>query len=103
MVEFRLHRHGSAQPPHQGADMGKSDALPRLVLGAGAAEQVENTLMVPRIDTTAVVGYLENCKPQPCPAPDRDVAGNTRFEVFQRVVDQVGENPVSLYTSPSPR
>ena len=36
--------------------MGEADALSRLVLGAGAAEQVEDALMVLGIDAAAVVG-----------------------------------------------
>ena len=92
VVEFRRHRHGSPEPPHQGPDMGEPDALARLVLGAGAAKQVENPLMILGIDAAAVVGDLENRKAELCPAPDRDLAGNSRLEVFQRVVDQVGEN-----------
>jgi hypothetical protein len=36
--------------------MGQPDALTGLVLRAGAAKKVENPLMVPRIDTTTVIG-----------------------------------------------
>ena len=56
MVKFGGDRHGSAEPPHQRADMGKADALSGLVLGSGAAEQVEDPLMVLGIDAAAVVG-----------------------------------------------
>ena len=56
LIEFRRNRHGSAEPPHQRADMGEPDALARLVLGAGAAEQVEDALMVLGVDAAAVVG-----------------------------------------------
>jgi hypothetical protein len=55
LLKFRRYRHGSAEPPHQGADMGKADALAGLVLGSGAAEQVEDALMVLGIDAAAVV------------------------------------------------
>src|SRR5882757_6181552 len=72
--------------------MGKSYALSRLVLCTGATEKVENTLVVLGIDAAAVVCDLENRKAQLGPAPDRDVAGNARPEIFERVVDQIGEN-----------
>ena len=65
---------------------------PGLVLGSGAAEQVENALMVLGIDAAAVVGDLENRKAELGAAADRDIAGNAGLEVFQRVVDQIGEN-----------
>ena len=72
--------------------MGKADALAGFVLRAGAAEKVENPLMVLGIDAAAVVGDLEDRKAELGPAPDRDVAGNAGLEIFQRVVDQIGEN-----------
>ena len=91
-VKFRGDRHGSAEPPHQRADVRQPDALPGLVLGSGAAEQVKDPLMVLGIDAAAVVGDLENRKAELGPAAHRDVAGNARLEIFQRVVDQIGEN-----------
>ncbi len=51
--------------------MGKADALARLVLGAGAAEQLENALMVLGIDAAAVVRDLENRKAELGPAAHR--------------------------------
>ncbi len=39
--------------------MGEPDALARLVLGAGAAEQLEDALMVLGGDAAAVVGDLD--------------------------------------------
>ena len=51
--------------------MGEANSLARLVLGAGAAKQVENPLMVLGIDTTAVVGDLENRKAELGAAPDQ--------------------------------
>jgi len=92
VVKFRLHRHGSPEPPYQGTDVGKSNSLSRLVLCTGPAEKVKNPLMVPGIDAAAVVGDLENRKAQPGPAPHGDLAGNSRLEVFQGVIDQVREN-----------
>src|ERR1700722_18636494 len=71
--------------------MGKSDPLSRLVLFGGAAEQVENALMVLGIDAAAIVRDLEDRKTQLCPAPDGDIAGNPGLEVFERVVDQIRE------------
>ena len=65
---------------------------PGLVLGSGAAEQVEDALMVLGIDAAAVVGDLEDRKAELGAAADRDIAGNAGLEIFQRVVDQVGED-----------
>src|ERR1700730_13762622 len=72
--------------------MCESYSLSRLVLRACAAEKIEDPLVVLGIDAAAVVGDLENRKAQLRPAPDRDVAGNSRLEIFDRVVDQIGEN-----------
>ncbi len=40
--------------------MGEPDPLSWLVLGSGATKQVENPLMILGIDTTPVIGDLEN-------------------------------------------
>ena len=72
--------------------MGKSDALSRLVLSTSAAEQVKNPPVVLGIDAAAIVRDFENRKAKLGPAADRDVPGNSRLEVFERVVDQVREN-----------
>ena len=92
LLKFRGNRHGSTEPPHQRPDMGKPDALSRLVLGSGAAEQVENALVVLGIDAAAIVGDLEDRKAELGPAADRDFAGNAGLEIFERVVDQIRED-----------
>ncbi len=89
IVKFRRHRDGSTEPAHQRADVRKAYSLSRLVLGSGAAEQIEDTLMIPGVDTPAVVADLENRKAKLGPAADRDVAGNAGFEIFQRIVDKI--------------
>src|ERR1700738_1697499 len=81
-VRSRRHRHGATEPAHQGADMGKANALSWSVLGSGAAEQVEDTPMIPGVDTPAIVGDFENRKAELGPAADRDVAGHAGFEIF---------------------
>ena len=91
-LKFRRDRHGAAEPPHQRADMGEADALSRPVLGSRAAEQVENPLVVLGIDAAAVVGDLEDRKAELGAAADSDLAGNAGLEIFERIVDQVGEN-----------
>src|SRR4051794_38399481 len=75
-VKLRGHRYGSAKPPYQGADVGEANSLSRLVLSAGAAEQVENPRVIFGIDAAAVVADLENRKSEFAAAPHRDVAGN---------------------------
>src|SRR5713226_3961382 len=89
VVKFRRHRHGTTESAHQGADVGKADALSWSVLGSGAAEQLEDTPMIPGVDTPAIVGDFKNRKAELGPAADRDVAGHAGFEIFQRIVDQV--------------
>src|ERR1700738_5601656 len=82
VVKFRRDRHGTTEPAHQGADMGKANALSWSVLGSGAAEQLEDTPMIPGVDTPAIVGDFENRKAELGPAADRDVAGHAGFEIF---------------------
>src|ERR1700690_2830551 len=72
--------------------MGQAYSLSRFVLRTCTPKKVKNALMVPGIDTAAVVGDLENRKAQFGAAPDGDVAGNPRLEIFERVIDQVREN-----------
>src|SRR5258705_13703078 len=48
--------------------------------------------MVFRIDAAAIVGYLEDRKAELGTAAHRDIAGNAGLEVFERVVDQIGED-----------
>src|SRR5258706_13540733 len=72
--------------------MGKSYALSGIVLCTGATKKVKDPLVVLGIDAAAVVGDLEDRKAELSPAPDRDVAGNSRFKIFERVVDQIREN-----------
>src|SRR5689334_12086502 len=72
--------------------MCKSYALAGLVLDAGAAEQVEDALMVLGVDAAAVVDDVKNRKAKLGTAADFDVAGHVRPQIFQRVVDQVGED-----------
>src|SRR3546814_16593342 len=46
----------TAEASHQGANMGKTDALSRTILNPGAAEQVENAVKItPRKDRKSVV------------------------------------------------
>src|SRR5258707_13539132 len=72
--------------------MGETDALSRFILGSGPAEQVENALMVLLIDAPAVVRDLKDRKAELGAAPNGDFAGNPGLEVFDRIVDQVGED-----------
>src|SRR6185437_11042997 len=51
----------------------------------------ENPLVVLGVDSPAVVGDVEDRKAQSGAAVHRDVAGHAGLEVFQRVVDQIGE------------
>ena len=72
--------------------MGQTDALSRPILGSRAAKQFENALMVLGIDAAPIVRYLENRKAELGAAAHHDFAGDPRFEVFERIVDQIGED-----------
>src|SRR3984957_8365040 len=91
-IKLRRYRHGSTEPSHQGAYMGETNSLSRLVLRTRASKKVENALMVPGIDAAAIVGNFENGKTELGPAPNRDIAGNPRLQIFQRIVDQIRKN-----------
>src|ERR1700722_442898 len=91
-IKFRCDRHGAAQPANQGADMGKANSLTRLVLHSGAPEQGENALVILGLDPAPVIGDLEDRISEFGAGPHRYVAGNTGLEVFECVVDQIGEN-----------
>src|SRR4051794_35624591 len=91
-MKFRSDRHGPSESSHQSPYMGKTYALSGLILGSGAAKQLENSLMVLGIDAAAVVSDIENRKTELGPAANGNVAGNAGLEIFQRIVDQIGEN-----------
>src|SRR5215203_3853481 len=66
--------------------------MARLVLRAGAAKKFKDPLMVLWIDAAPVVGDLEYRKTELRSAADCDLAGGTRLEILEPVVDQVREN-----------
>src|SRR4029077_11144154 len=71
--------------------MRQAYALARLVLGSGAAEQIEDALVVLGIDATAIVRNLKNRKAELGAATDQDIAGDVGLQIFQRIVDQIRE------------
>ena len=72
--------------------MGEANALARAILHAGAAKQVEDPLMILLIDPAAVVCHFVDNVAGFSAAGDANIAGNARFQVFQRIVDQVRED-----------
>ena len=56
-AKARAHGDVAAKTAHQRAHMGKADALARLVLAAGAAEQFKHTLPVLIGDAAAIVAH----------------------------------------------
>ena len=56
--------------------MCQSDPLSRLVLGSGAAEQFEDAVVIPRVDTAAIVDDLKDREAELGPAANPNVAGN---------------------------
>src|SRR3546814_14122070 len=81
-IRFALDRDAAAQPPDQGPGMGQADSLPRPVLRAGPAEQVEYPLPVLRLDAAAVVGDADRHVGRTIPSGDPDPAGNAVTQVF---------------------
>ena len=57
---LRAAADGTAKAVDQGPDMGEADPFARLVLGAGAPEELEDPLMVLGVDPTAVVGHFKD-------------------------------------------
>ena len=72
--------------------MGEPDALAGLVLRAGTTKQVEDALVIFRVDAAAGVGDFEDGEAELRTGGDVDLARDTRLEIFQRIVEQVGEN-----------
>src|SRR5690348_10117990 len=83
LVDLRGDRHGPAEAPHQCTDMCKSYALAGLILGAGAAEQLEDALVVLGLDAAAVVDDINHGEAELGAAADFDVAGHAGLEVLQ--------------------
>src|SRR4051794_3751034 len=72
--------------------MRKTDALTGLVLGSGAAKQVEDPLVVLGVDAAAVIADLEDCVAELGAPADSNLAGDAGLEIFDGVVDQIGED-----------
>ena len=74
--------------------MREADSLAGLVLRARAAEQVEDALVIARIDAAAVVLDLEHGANPVDAAPHDDPARPARLEIFDRILDQVRQDLV---------
>lgn len=72
--------------------MSETDTLARPILRSRPAEQVKNALVVLRIDAAAVICDLKDATTELAPTADGNITGNIRYEVFQGIVDQIGEN-----------
>src|SRR5689334_7092283 len=71
--------------------MRQSNSLARTVLHARPAKQVENPLVILFLNPATIICYFVDIVAGFGAASDSDFAGNTGPEVFQRVVDQIGE------------
>ena len=72
--------------------MREPDPFAWLILDARAAEQIEDPLMIPRFDATAVVGDFEDCARTFDPAAYLDPAPATRQHIFDRIFDNVAKD-----------
>ena len=84
----------AAETKHQRAHRGKSDPLAGAVLRAGAAEKIEDALMVRWRDAAAVVGDLDRHPRAGLPSAHDDAAGHAGLQIFDRIVDEVGDDLV---------
>src|SRR4029079_16629398 len=78
--------------------MRKTDALTGLVLGSGAAKQVEYPLVVLGVDAAAVIVDLEDSVAELGPPANSDLTGDAGLEIFDGVVDQIGEDLLQRQT-----
>src|SRR5688572_27389155 len=90
LAELGVHGNQAAKPTGQGAHMGKPDPLAGLVLAAGTAEQLEDALMIFRVDAAAIVLDLEQHAPREHAAAHLDLGGDAGPAVFEGILDQVG-------------
>ena len=72
--------------------MGQSNALARTILHAGPAKQVENPLVILLVDPAAVVCHFVDNVAAFSAAGDVNFAGYAGLQVFQGIVEQVGEH-----------
>src|SRR4051812_37667053 len=72
--------------------MRESDALARLVLLARATEQIEDALMILGGDPPAIVGDRERRPPAFRTAAYLDLAGASRVEIFDGILDDVRDD-----------
>src|SRR3954454_9627228 len=72
--------------------MRKTDALTGLVLGSGAAKQVEDPLVALGVDTAAVIADLEDSVAELGAPANSDLAGDAGLAIFDGVVDQLGDD-----------
>src|SRR4051812_39065238 len=78
-----VQQDGAADPAGEAPRMGQPDALARLVLDAGAAEQIEHSLAVGGADAAAVVDDTNAMLSRGILGADFDPAGNIAPQVFQ--------------------
>src|SRR5215831_3293186 len=72
--------------------MRKTNALSRLVLDSRAAEQLKYALMVLGLDTPAIIRDFEYRKAELGAPANDDFTRNSELEIFDRIIDQVGED-----------
>ena len=83
----------AAEPVGQRPHVGEADALARLVLRAGAAEQLEDALVVLRVDAAAVVLRPRRRRAPPLARPRTTIRpGPAGLEVLDRVLDEVAKD-----------
>src|SRR3569833_121148 len=88
LVKLRFYVDDPAEAISEGAHVRQTDAFAGPVLGAGAAEQVENPLVILRGDSAAVVRHFVHHAVAVAVPRDTNEAGAAGAEVHDRVLDE---------------
>src|SRR3569623_1433422 len=92
LVKLRFYVDDPAEAVSEGAHVRQTDAFAGPVLRAGTAEQVENPLVVLRVDSTTVVRHFVHHAVVVAVPRDTNEAGAARAEVLDRVLNEVRQD-----------
>ncbi len=92
MTQLGFDGNRAAQAIGERADMGQADAFARLVLLPRTSEQIEDALMVARVDAPAIVAHRHDHPARRLLRGDMHLGGARRVAVFGRILDQVGQD-----------
>src|SRR4051812_2426634 len=87
-----VEQEGATDPPGEAPRMGQADALARLVLDTGAAEEIKHAFAVGWTDAAAVIDDVDAMLARRFLGPDFDPSRHIAAQILQRVVEQIGED-----------